>query len=87
MPESVITRKNIYYPDWHTDACVRSQETFTEKNGNKIFWCETHRQWADEVPIRIEVKFFYGDGSFISSRFKEITLATVRTIRDQFKRF
>lgn len=50
-----------YNHDWHTDECVRSQEYV--RNGIKRFFCMTHRQWAAEMPVRLEKIYTYADGT------------------------
>lgn len=49
------------YP-WHNDDCKRSQE-YTNPDGAKRFFCETHNQWAAEMPTKLEMTFTYGDGT------------------------
>jgi hypothetical protein len=51
----------VYGFRWHDDECERRPDgRYTDKNGRKHFFCVTHNQWADEVPVRTETTFTYG---------------------------
>ena len=58
----------VYRFDWHNDQCKRTKE-YTDRNGNKVFFCETHHQWTAELPVKKVIEYTYGDGTVERSEF------------------
>ena len=50
--------------EWHTSECDMTFKHTDKRNGDKVYWCNTHNQWAYESPIKIE--FIYADGTTFS---------------------
>jgi hypothetical protein len=61
----------LYSFPWHNDDCVHKPGSDRiERDGRKVFFCETHGQWASEVPVKKTVVYEYGDGNIQTMEFR-----------------